>query len=202
MSSWTPELVAALWRDLPASVNARVRQKATAPEMLAAQWVLTQLQIPAATDFMTAWVTTLGAVIYIPFDPGVASEAWSLESQALVCPHECEHVVEAHERGIATLAAHYAFGLYREEIETRANIATQEAIFATRGHCVHPSSLAAPLGRYGCSETDVRVSEAAHASAIETLEAGGQITTGGRKFRAWLEANAPDLILGHLGSPP
>ncbi len=116
------------------------------------------------------------AYLWLPFEPGEEpadpADAWSLENQAWVGPHEGTHAEDAREMGPAVYALRYADGLWRTRFEQRGIAASQQWEVARTGAPYPTPPLVACLHAYGVGQPNVTLAEGLTDLDTEAVEAG------------------------------
>lgn len=184
----TSEDVRDYWTDLYKRWDVQRIDKDSSSDMQAVANVLGMLEIVDKNDFLKKFTTTLGNRIYTPFKPGVPTEEWPLWSQIKVGDHEVIHVQQDRAAGglgfewsyltNPAQRAHYESEAYRSEfvLEWRFN-----------GRMPDPDGVAALLGYYGCSTTDVAVAKVYFQRSIPSIKTGAIANDVTRWTVNWLE---------------
>lgn len=176
----TPENVRNLWSHMADRYNVSVTRKRDAWIMRVAGKIL------PTPGFLDSYVTTLWGRIYVPFTVGDdapfigadgTSHVWSLESQAAVVAHECQHLVQERRDGSWRYSWRYATSTAaRAAYETEAYRATLEMKWAlgADGWDLHQEAIrhATGLKNYGCSAVDVGVAGITLGLAVDEITRG------------------------------
>lgn len=101
------EVVRALWDFMTREYGTRVIAKANAVEMQLVAQALGLIGVLDPEAFLRDYTTTLGRRIYVPFEPGRATEGRSLWGQLAVCVHEHQHVEQLDREGWFKFAGKY-----------------------------------------------------------------------------------------------
>jgi len=191
MAEPTPDQVRAFWAYMTGKYGTKVVPKAASPEMLAVADLLDGLGIVQRDTFMTRFVTTIGKVIYVPFDVG-AVNGWSLWDQIGVCAHEHQHVVQETRLGAATFGTQYLLDPdARGVLEAEAYRVSLTLDFWHLGKMPFIPVYADLLKSYGVPrETVDFVSQYGGLSAVSILR-GAVPDEAAKVAIEWLTANTP-----------
>jgi len=181
----TPTIVQGAWDHLEDHFNSR-RARKTAPEMELAAQVLQQMGILESEAFLKRFTTTIARTIYTPFEVG-NPETHSLRSQLLICAHEHHHVWQFTQDPLKFTFEYGSDSARRAAFEAQAFRCNQEVGFWLTGTVPDPASTAANLEHYGCSQTDILVTEKALRSSALTAKAGGVVNEASQVMIDYLE---------------
>ncbi len=204
-----PALVAEFTTWLAGQCHARVFDKRSAVEMRIAAVVLSLVGIQRPEYFLSNSATTLplpgpgGAIasIYLPYTPGVETDAWPLDVQMGAIVHECEHALQYVREGAPGMAWRYLTiprALVEYEVEARA---AQRCYLTWRGALGYPADfLADSLGEYGVGVRWVAYAREVSVALAVPIERGAPVTASWRLALPWLDAHASELR-GVLAAP-
>ncbi len=189
MVSLTREQVVGLYAHMMQAFRAALINKRSAAEMALVSVLLGRLGIVDRQAFMQRFATTVGRRIYVPFTPGVATADWSLNSQAVVCVHECHHVHQWDRLGPAMFTYQYVASKARRTLlEVEAYRTSMEVRWRLDGVMPDPARLASSLRSYGVSEADVMVAERMLRASVPTVRAGGITSPATKAAVDWLKS--------------
>lgn len=133
METRLPELLSAMREEVP---RFRIVRKDAARSQRWIHRALVTLSLGRMRAYLTDYVTTLGATVYVPPD----FHAWSEEARVIVLHHERVHLVQFRRLGWPLMALLYGLlllpaglALGRARIEWRAYQATIRATLQIRG---------------------------------------------------------------------
>lgn len=148
METRLPDLLAAIRREIP---RFRIVRKDTAWSQRAIHRALVILSLGRMRAYLTDYVTTLGATVYVPSD----FHAWSEEARVIVLHHERVHLRQFRRLGWPLMALLYGVALLpaglalgRARLEWRAYQATIRATLQIRGAAAARSLRAEILQRF------------------------------------------------------
>lgn len=99
------------------SQNILIVDKADSVMMHRAASLLDAAGVIQDDNFMHNYASTIGEVIFVPFQPGIERGVWDLDNQLAVLAHEARHVEQWRSRGGMAMTATYATSSGRVMIE-------------------------------------------------------------------------------------
>ena len=190
------DLQRALITFLLARFKAVVRSKGDAAEMAVVATVFGVLAlfgvgVPTSTDFLHAYWTTLGPVIYAP-----AEDASDLPPHLRVLLHELTHAVQFWRSPLDFLRR-YLTSTGRAELEAEAERGAVEGWWVLTGTI--PADLGAvDITRHGYALDDSHadLTRDLLEQSVTSTRAGVLSTDVGIEVARWVRAHAPDAIVG------
>lgn len=168
----TSQTVRKLWSYLQSQYSTTVTHKQDAPEMSLISWI--------TPNFLTRYTTTIGRTIYTPFEIGVPSDGWSLESQVAVAAHEHQHIVQANRDGALYYFSYLFNSAARARYESEAYQSTLEVKWFL-GQEIYPDNVADGLANYGCSAADVTQARNTLERYADAIRRGDVMTEAGQE---------------------
>jgi len=145
-------------------------------------------------DYVTTIVIPTDTTIHTPFEPGVATDKWPLESQENVLVHEVTHIIDAKALGSLSFDLQYLLAPARRAgIETHARQSDVEYARCRFGFRANTEGLARQLEFYACAK-EVPFVKASLDSVLMTVDAGGIATPSVKQQILILREHAPELI--------
>lgn len=195
-----PQIIRDYYAWMMVLYDAKYVRKDSDPIMEIARQALCLVGIDAGKHWMDyATTDAFGRKVYIPFEPGDRSSAWSPWEQIAVLAHECQHLHQADEAGVGgTIAEAIGYALDTSERtahEAEAYVTSAELHYWRYGVLEDwwIENRANALKSYGVSDRDVEHIHAHLRSAAETIRRGGVISHAGSSAIDWLNRNAPEL---------
>ena len=187
----SPELARAFIKHMCWSFDAVVSPKKNAIEMLAVSGALARMGVMDRKTFLESYATTLGRKLYLPFEPGVASDGWSLWGQMVTVAHECQHVVQYDRLGALRFARDYIVSTAgRAKLEAEAYRTNLELHYWRYGTIADAHALASGLKAYGCNDADVAFADQFLRLSGASVQAGAVINSASHTAVEWLKQNA------------
>lgn len=190
----TPEEAKAFWRYMTERFGTSVVDKKNAAEMTLVAHGLQLLGIQSKEDFLNRFTTTLGTVIYTPFEPGRAHANMSFWDQIVICTHEHQHVVQHRRDGLGYSINYLANTASRAQYEAEAYTCNLELHHWRTGDILDGASVASTLEYYGCTPQDILVCGKTLDLNAVTLLSGGIVTEASGAAIEWLDKHAKHLI--------
>lgn len=181
--------VRALWGHFASRYNTRVVPKALSPFMRFCGWGLELLGILNAREFREHFTTVIGRTIYVPFTVGVPIAGYSGWSQALVCVHEHQHVIQMERDGRVRFSLRYLLlRRARAAYEVEA-YSCDVALALWRGEAAPtPERIVGRLRSYGLREDDLADAHAALTTAIASIALGHGLPRAAEEAIGWLDS--------------
>lgn len=192
----TPELTKAFWAHMQNEFGSSVEEKNDAAVMEVAAALLDALNIQDKEHFMKDFVTTLGKVIYIPFEIGVVGpdSRWQLWNQVRVCVHEHQHVVQGEREGWVTFGSRYlTSSSFRAGYEAEAYGCDLEMEFWRTEDILDIGQRVSMLKDYGCKPEDIEQAKQMLTIRAGVVAQGVVENLASVKAITWLETNVPGL---------
>ena len=191
----TPETVRAYAAHMLAVHGGTLRSKATAPEMRAIAKGLALLGITPEAAFLSSFVTTIGASIYVPFTLGEADPTWALWDQISVIAHECRHLAQRRRLGLRYEYDYLTSGARRAALEAEAFSVDAELTHWRHGRLPieWAAARAESLRSYGIRDLDIAVCARHISIVVHSANSGLVLSPEARTAINWLEAHAPEL---------
>lgn len=148
-------------------------------------------------SFMRNYATTIGRTIFIPFQPGVVTQGWSLWDQLVVCVHEHQHIVQYDDDSWGYMLNYVTSETYRTQYEVDA-YATQLELLWMRGVELKPTHvkvLLELLNSYMLSDEAKRVAETQLVSIARSVNEGVVTRDSTEVARIWLTTYAPGVLV-------
>lgn len=193
MSDPTPDIVRGLWAHMTQRYGSKVADKTNAPLMELIAGAMQLFGVDNASDFLKNFTTTIATTIYVPFEIGDDSTGWSLWDQIVICAHEHEHVLQWQREGVAFAAKYLASSGFRAAYEAEAYRSEAELSWWRTRQVAAPTTLAAHLTAYRCSQADMNSAAQIIELSEATIERGGIINPPTAAVIDWLNTNAPSL---------
>jgi len=182
-----PNDVIALWDHLGAHFGGRVVHKQDAREMLVIARALDMLGVLDQQDFLDRYTTTIWESIYTPFVVGTPSPRYPLISQAIVGPHEFQHIVQHQRDPMGFTPKYLASSACRAGFETEALGTTMEIEWFLLGYVTPAAVRAKMLRDYACSADDIEVTRIPLEMRQQVIKRGGVETESGKVSIAFLK---------------
>jgi len=182
--------------------GASIAPKAASQTMRAAGLALRVLGIGLGERFMSHVVTTMGSTIFVPFELGQPSDAWSPWQQIETLAHECQHIVDGRRGGLARDVGYLLDTSERTYAEATA-VTTSMELHHWRYGTIEgwwTRTRAESMHGYGVSDADVTHIHTHLLAAAPTIRRGGLITEAGRAAISWLDEHAPELRAAGVAS--
>lgn len=191
----TAEHVKAFWAFMQAKYDTQVVSKAQAPEMKFIAEALGIMKIVDKEAFLTRFTTTVGTVIYTPFDVGVEKSPHSLLAQIVVCTHEHQHVVQLREHGVTFLLNYLLNSTSRSAYEAEAYRVSMTMLYYLLGDAGDPGAYADALKSYGTTEADQAFVKEYLRLSLPTIHAKGVPDEASQVALGWLRQHVPDALI-------
>src|SRR5262249_31578700 len=145
MAEPTPETVRGLWQHMAQHYGSQVADKKDSTLMRAIAGALQLFGVERADDFLSRFTTTIGSVIYAPFEVGVDARGWSLWEQIVICVHEHMHVYQWRAEGVGFVAKYITSSAARAAYEAEAYRSAAELSWWRSCQVGDPAALASHL---------------------------------------------------------
>ena len=194
MTEPTPDLVRRFYAYMLGHFGGQVLDKQNATEMKAVALLLGQIGVLDRQRFLENFATTLGRLIYLPFEPGVPRGNWSLWKQIVVLTHECQHIVQYDRLGALKFGWSYLSSqAERAHLETEAYGCSLELSYWRFGTLPAAADVASSLRGYAVRDVDVKVAETMLRMQGEAVKHGAVLTEASRVALAWLGQEARSI---------
>lgn len=140
-------------------------------------------------DFKKRFAITIGGTIYIPFEIGVPDEAWSLEDQVLICPHELVHTMQFRKTPEKFVIEYLFNPSIRAEAEAEAFSADLEVYYYLNGELYDIKSRAQELSNYNLEQRHIDYVVLYLESIGETIVQGASVSDVASWALNWFESN-------------
>lgn len=175
------------WKYMESQYRFIVVEKADSKAMEKISWVLDAMGILDHKEFMANFTTTLGRVVYVPFDIGVGNQR-QLLSQVETCVHEAEHVVQYMRNRAKFVWKYVTSDASRSHYESEAYLTNMEMHFYLTGKLLGAKSLSGLLESYGVGEDDIRVTYKQLTIASKLVKRGAVISNTSKTAIKYLKA--------------
>lgn len=147
-------------------------------------------------DYLSMIPLPTGSLFATPFEPGVATEKFSLKAQLNTLAHELTHDDDAQQEGRISYCAQYAVRkVGRVNREMRANASSGEWFRALGAGELDAKWHADQMAYYGCTQ-EIPFADVELRSMLITVNAGGVVQgLGGERMIRWALAKYPHLIV-------
>lgn len=168
----TPRLVRDLYTHMLEHYGLTAVRKSDSAAMRMLGWVLGAMRIVDREAFKKRFCVLLGRKVYLPFEIGVETKVWPLESQVSACVHECQHVEQKRRDGWRFNSRYLFRRAARASYEAEAYRTNMEIYYWYTKRILNPRLLANLLRNYGCRQRDIRNAEKMLKMAAVAIERG------------------------------
>ena len=194
MSEITPAQVRDYYAFMADQYRVTLVQTADSTLMAVIAKALSVMGVLDQAAFLTRFTTTVGATIYLPFTPGIATADYDLWWQVATLAHECQHVVQYRRSGAAEFAwAYLTQHSARATYEVEAYTANLELYWWRYRQLIPPATLAGYLTSYACTPTDIQVATKQLALRAVSVQHGAIVTDTVKVALGWLNQHVPAL---------
>lgn len=185
------ETVNGLWQAQAQQFRTRDVLKSTSWLMRAIAWFLAVLRVLSKRSFLQDFTTTIGRVIYLPFDRFAACDEAECWRRLTLCVHEHQHVAQWQRGPVRFVLGYLLSRTRRAELEAEAyGTALELAAWAHRP-LPDPAELAARLRYYGVGPRQIDHAARILAEIAVNARAGRVSTEAATAAIAWLQTHQP-----------
>jgi len=187
MKNITPEMVVSAWDHMRRYYNTKIVSKEDQELM---QMIGRSLDIMGIMDkerFLETYTTTVGDVIYIPFEIGVGTDKHPLHTQLYICGHEHQHYVQYRDGRMQFMLEYLSDSTYRAKYEAQAMHTSMEIRWWHKQSLPNIPSYAMKLHNYNCPQIDIDVTEKSLKITSKVVKQGGVTTEAGKTLIHYLE---------------
>jgi hypothetical protein len=189
MKTFEPDLVKDLWREACGHYKATYTSKENSDFMSIAGSFLSSLGILDKQKFLDGFTTTIGSVIYVPFEVGVESGNYSLEHQVTTLCHELVHVVQYYKNKARFVTEYLTRRSFRAEMEAEAYAADLELYYWIHGYLYNTERRAQVLSNYALGKKHIKFAADYLESRGKTIVQGGIESEVTAWIIGWLEVH-------------
>lgn len=192
MRKLTRKDVVAFWKYMSREYGFKVMDKGDSVGMKFVGELLEKIGIQDKKDFMERYSTTIGDLVYVPFEIGKGGYGDWL-NQVMTCVHEAQHVVQYKRDEVGFVSgyvfssatrAHYEMDAYRTNLEMYW--------FLTGGKMLSAKAVAGLLRGYGVKAVDMRVVEKHLVVASKVVREGMVVSGTSKVAQKWLRKRLAD----------
>jgi hypothetical protein len=187
MKNITPEIVVSAWDHMRRYYNTKIVSKKDQELM---QMIGQSLDIMGILDkdrFLESYTTTIGDVIYVPFEIGVDTDNHPLHSQLYICGHEHQHYVQWRDGRLQFMLEYLSDSTQRAKYEANAMHTSMEIRWWHKKELPNIPSYVMKLYNYNCQQKDIEVTQAALNISAKVVKQGGITTEAGKTLIHYLE---------------
>lgn len=187
MKNITPDIVVDAWDHMRRYYNTRIVSKEDQELM---QMIGQSLDIMGIMDkdrFLKTYTTTIGDVIYVPFEIGVATSRHSLHSQLYICGHEHQHYVQWRDGRLQFMLEYLSDPTQRAKYEANAMHTSMELRWWHEKRIPNIPNYAMKLRHYNCPQEDIAVAQKTLEISSLVVRQGGITTEAGKALIHYLE---------------
>jgi len=137
--------------------------------------------------FLKNYTTTIGSVIYVPFQIGVASTRYPLFNQLTTCVHEHQHVVQWRRGGLSFMLEYLTDSSRRAAYEVDAMHSSLEIHWWYSRRLPDISKMSLQLNDYNCKKDDIVMAEKMLRSISKAVVRGAISTSAGKTAIKYLQ---------------
>lgn len=180
MKNITPEIVVSAWDHMRRYYNTKIVSKEDQELMQMIGYSLDIMGIMDKEKFLKTYTTTIGDVIYVPFEIGVGTDKHPLHTQLYICGHEHQHYVQYRNGRMQFMLEYLSDSTQRARYEVTAMHTSMEIRWWHEQRIPNIQSYATKLFNYNCSQTDIDVAQAALKLSSMVVQRGGVTTEAGK----------------------
>jgi len=186
----TPEIVLDLWERMSYHYKSRIADKVDSEVMQTAARALSIMGILDPEKFMKQYTTTIGDIIYIPFELGVPKSdgSYSLISQVRICVHEHQHVVQWRRGGLQFALEYLSDSAKRAAYEADAMRCNMEVQWWYDGTLPNIPLSVQKLKDYNCAPEDILTTARSLEMVAKVVQRGGVSSEAGKVAIPFLDS--------------
>lgn len=179
MKQITTATVVGLWHHMEKSYNSNHTSKSDSGMMKMIGNFLSAMGILDKNQFLKNYTTTIGSVIYVPFQIGATSIQYPLFNQITTCVHEHQHVVQWRRGGLSFMLEYLTDSSRRAAYEVDAMHSSLEMHWWYNRALPDISKMSLRLVDYNCKKDDIVMAEKMLRSISKVVRRGAISTSAG-----------------------